>query len=263
MIRSPSVEPSDTCLEVSEIRSRGGALSEAARAHAETCPICRAGAEAPSGEGLDLFDGVLAEVQAERGLTATLRSLPTGLRLGVAALFVVLAAGVVIVAAPRWHHAEVPVARVALVVSVLLSLLAVALRLALRPLQAPAPAPSVGMLGFLLGALAPVVFALLPVGGPAVSEPPGVSPGRAIAWCFGAGAIVGGLAVALLRALDRGAHGSSGAALLAATAGGLVANTVLELHCAITDRTHLLLAHAGVALAIVLVYGILFRPRPR
>jgi hypothetical protein len=157
---------------------------------------------------------------------------------------------------PRWHRAPVPVSHVVLVVSVLSALLAVSLRLGLRPLQAPPTSAQLGI-ATLIGAIAaPFLFAILPIAGSDVQHLPGVSDTSATAWCFGIGAFVGVLVVVGLRALDRGAHGSRSAALFAAAAGGLAANVALELHCALTVRSHLVIGHAGVALALLLAYGL-------
>jgi len=64
------------------------------------------------------------------------------------------------------------------------------------------------------------------------------------------------LVVLVLRALDRTAHDSRPAGVLAAVTGGVAGNPALERHCPVTAPAHLLLGHATVGLMLVLAYGL-------
>lgn len=77
--------------------------------------------------------------------------------------------------------------------------------------------------------------------------------------CFLFGAVPGGLLVFALRALDRNAHGGTDVAILAAVGGGLAGNAALELHCPSAAPLHLLLGHATIGIALVVLYGVVRR----
>ncbi|HEX7668562.1 MAG TPA: hypothetical protein VF395_03215, partial [Polyangiaceae bacterium] len=207
-----------------------------------------------AGDSAALFVAVQADLSHERGPAAWLRGLPTRNRLALAAVFSAALVATIGVTLPRSRFGPMPPSRVVLVVTVLAAVLALTLRLALRPLQAAPLSRTLSGVCFAAGLVLPLLFAA----GPFPTEfalSPGVSFVSAALGCFLLGAITGGLVVVLLRALDRGAHGSRRMALLAATAGGLAANAALELHCPVTAPAHLLVGHAAVALALVLFYG--------
>lgn len=247
------------CLEVREALAKGDPLSAGAEAHRAACPVCGASTEAASDDGgAALFTAVRVELGKEHGPSAWLRGLATRERVVGGALWAAMLVAVIAVTMPRGRFAPVPMNRVVLVVSVLGALLALTLRFGLRPLQTPPPAPMVALACFLGGLIAPFLFAL----GPSMEaiDLPNASVAGARG-CFYVGAAIGALVIVALRALDRGAHRSRNAALFAATAGGLAANAALELHCPSTAPAHLLLGHASVALALVLVYGAFSRQR--
>jgi hypothetical protein len=245
------------CLDVREAVAKGDPLSADAEAHRAACPVC--GASMPTGGdegGAALLTAIGGELGKERGASAWLRSLATRERVVGAALWVALLVTVIAVTLPRGRFAPVPMNRVVLVVTVMGALLALTLRLGLRPLQVPPPPPRVAIACFLGGLLAPSLFAFGPSMEAVDTPSAGIAGARG---CFFIGAAIGALVVIALRVLDRGAHRSRGAALFAATAGGLAANAALELHCPSTAPVHLLLGHASVALVLVLVYGSLSR----
>src|SRR5689334_1796554 len=83
------------CLDVEEARRAGRSLGDAARAHADACPVCALSAEGGSLPGFDtatLFAAVEADVSSDRGPIGTLRALPTRLRAVLALAVAALAA---------------------------------------------------------------------------------------------------------------------------------------------------------------------------
>jgi len=258
------VDRSVNCVDVREARLRGVALSENASEHARQCPICSAAtAEESSGADAgfeDLWKSIDGAMGRERGITAWLRSRATPVRLAIATGWIALLAMIFGAGIPRTRFAEVPVERVAVVLGALAVLAAVLLRVGLRPAQAPAP-PDRSVTLIIAGALLlPVVTAFLPAGAHRVDHYVEYTRTQATIGCFVIGAMTGVLAVVMLRALDRTAHDSRPASLLAAVTGGIAANLALELHCPVTAPAHLLSGHATVGLALVLVYGLLRRP---
>lgn len=266
MTRTERVDPIPRgCLEVREALAKGDPLSGAAEVHVAGCVICTGLSTEPSetdDDGAALFATVQAELNDERGLVAWLRSLPTQTRVVAAAAVAAGLIALIGVTLPRGRFAPMPIDRVVLVVTVLGALLALTLRLGLRPLQAAPPSAGLSLACVVGGLLLPFLFALVPFS-TKVAGIPGVSFARITSGCFFLGATAGTLVVVALRALDRGAHGSRSAVLLAATAGGLTASAALELHCPATAPAHLLLGHATVALVLVLVYGAVSRQSAR
>ncbi|HVW30106.1 MAG TPA: hypothetical protein VHC69_32330 [Polyangiaceae bacterium] len=253
MNRMPPVPELD-CVDVQEALFAGRALSAAEAEHAASCPVCSQtlpkGDLAPSAP---LLAAVESAVRHETGFVAGLRALPTSTRMlsGIvaAALFAVGMAST----RPRWAFGPVPVRHVALVLGVLAVLLAALLRLTLRPLQLAAPNARLVRASVATALLVPVFFALTPPGAEAL---PLGTPGMvgAALGCFVFGAIPGVLLVVALRALDRNAHRAVDVAVLAAACGGLAGNAALEMHCPSVAPLHLLLGHASVGVALVVVY---------
>jgi hypothetical protein len=252
MNRTPRVDPSDYCVVVRDSRSRGEALSPEAAEHAEGCPVCRADPESLAASPWDPeaeFASLATSLSSEQGLLGRLRETRTTSRLlaatGVA--FLVLA-GVGFVT-PRSRIAPMPVTRVVLVVSVLSVLFALGTRLVLRPMQSPPPSRRVLSLALLGGLLAPFLFA-------AVSTDSHAAEYSASALrCFLVGGALGAGFVGLLYAFDRGELASSATGPIAAVAGGLGANAALELHCASSDPVHLMLGHATIGVALLLLFA--------
>jgi hypothetical protein len=210
-----------------------------------------------SGTGeVALFSSVEAALRNEVGLSARLRGLPSSARFLIAAAWGAALVTLTTVLTPRSAHGPMPVTQIVLALGVFAVLLALVVRLGLRPLQARPARGAVALACFLAGLFAPALFAVLPNGGTLVRSVPGVTDLAAGVWCFVIGSVVGILLVVGMRILDRGAHRSVVHALFAATAGGLLGNASLELHCPITEPIHLLLGHATVGLALVTGYAI-------
>lgn len=258
MKHTPGVDELD-CVDVREALFAGRPLSAAEAEHAATCPIC---SQAPGGgEALEppLFAELEDAVRRERGFTAWLRSLPTPVRffaaIDSAAVFILA----MVLARPRWAFGPMPLFRVVPVVAVLAAELGVVLWLALRPLQAAPPNRKLVLGSIFAGLLVPVVFAMLPPDAPAVAAPTASEMTTAMVACFLFGAVPGGLLVFALRALDRNGHGGTDVSVLAAVGGGLAGNAALELHCPSAAPVHLLLGHATLGIALVVLYGVVRR----
>lgn len=257
------VDRSVNCVDVREARLRGAALSPEATEHARRCPICSADADddAEAAAGLDaLFGGVAETLGREKGVIAWLRSRSTPVRLLLGAVWMSALAVLFGLGIPRTRFAPVPVERVTVVLGVLAVLAAVLLRVGLRPTQAPAPNDRSILLAIVTGLLLPVAAAFLPPGAHAFDHYVQYTRTQATIGCFVIGGITGALAVFMLRALDRTAHDSRPASVLAAVTGGIAGNLALELHCPVTSPAHLLMGHATVGFLLVLLYGLARRP---
>lgn len=209
-------------------------------------------ASASSDELWAVIEGV---VRAETGPRAWLRSRPTRQRLAITVVVAVAAVGLAGLK-PRADWAAYP----RLSVSVWFSLYSLGvlacLRVMLAPLGKPRPPSSLlaGMgvlalglpLVYALGLLAPVVHAAGGASGHDVMK-------RA-AGCFTYGLGMSAPFLALTWALERGHRLPSRTVLLAAAAGGLVANLALLVHCPMNDQEHLLLGHAPIGFATFLVF---------
>ena len=199
----------------------------------------------------------------ERGLRARLRGLSRQARLAlVAALFAAFALAVFALY-PRHDLAIFPLARLLGGLGGFTVLALLAVWHAMRPLYRP-PAPrwvSVAVLGAGLGALG--VWVALPEV-PTVGVPDPHSP-RWMVHCLILGAVAGAALVWMARALDRGGRTGMDMALYGAAFGGLSANVGLLLFCPINAPIHLLLGHAMVpiALIVLLAIGTSAIPRPR
>lgn len=264
MKRTPVVDRSVNCVDVREARLRGAPLSAEASEHASVCPVCSADAprdDLSADAGLEaLFHGIEAKLKRERGISAWLRSRATPTRLLIAAGWVVALTVLSGLGIPRTRFAPIPAERVVLVLSALAVLAALLLRLGLRPAQVPAVNDRSVFAILAVGLLFPVLAAFLPAGPHPFDHYPQYTQTQATVGCFVIGATTGALVVFLLRALDRAAHGTRMAGLVAAVAGGVAGNLALELHCPVTAPAHLLLGHATVGLTLVLLYGLARRP---
>jgi uncharacterized membrane protein len=130
------------------------------------------------------------------------------------------------------------------------------LRVGLRPAHIPAPPDRSLLVIIAAGLLLPIVTALLPAGAHSFDHYVQYTQTQATVGCFVIGAFTGVLVVLVLRALDRTAHDSRPAGVLAAVTGGVAGNLALELHCPVTAPAHLLLGHATVGFMLVLAYGL-------
>ena len=200
--------------------------------------------------GLDL-DRMQAELQGqlarERGIAAWLRSRPTPVRATLAGLVLGLLVVTTMLLWPRPDYTVYPPARMLLALAPIAGLLAVELVLVMWPLQLPA-APRWLVNAALIGP--PLVLAGLYALPPAHTDHPrSLVPdgfGSMLAGtvrCLVVGSLLGAGVFALFRALDRG---GARRRLLMAAGAGLAANLLLQLHCAVTAPSHLLIGHFGV-----------------
>lgn len=202
-------------------------------------------------------DALLVELrrrlEREQGLAGSLRSLPTWGRLLVGFGAIAAAAVAVLALQPRPDLDAYPRVRMGLAVCLLGGLAAASVVFALRPLHKPALPRDPSLALLLGGLLATFGLAALPAAH-TIQQGRGIDSGefldRAMD-CFGYGALAALPIFVLLRLLDRGGHHSLARALLAAGAGGLSANLLLQLHCSGTSPGHLLLGHASVAAAVI------------
>lgn len=220
------------------------------------------GADVPPAE----LDGMLGEVEeeiagADRSPWFWLRSRATGLRRAMA--FAVAATVVAVGGALtlRADFAELPIAWTLTAVGSLAVLLSASVWLALRPLHRPPLPPWVR--STLIGAslVATCALALL---APADTVAGDQGLLAHVTPCLVYGLLTGVPVYLVLRLLDRG---SSALAILAACAGGLAGNLVLQLHCPRNDAEHLMAAHFAVVLLFVgglgAVHWVLRRLRER
>jgi len=273
------------CAELRDALVRGQTLDTAdVSAHTAACAACAElvsdggslgrqlaeGREWPSSGALEeLFAGVNRTVEAEQGLAARLRSLPTELRIAIGLGAALLIAIGELLFRPRVDLNVYPLGELLFEVVVYGLVLGLATRMSLRPMQRRAPAQWVRILVMLLALAVPVLCACL---APAHGSHPASLEGTAGEFvpralrCFGFGAMLGGLMIVLLRALDRGAHGAVGIVIVAASLAGLAANLALHLHCPITHPAHLFAGHVTVGFALVFAYACVahvLAPRPR
>jgi hypothetical protein len=263
MRRTPVVDRSVNCVDVREARLRGTPLSAEAAAHASECPICSADTEEGAGETSELdelFRDIETKLGHEKGVLGWARSRSTTTRLLIAASAVTGLTALSAVGIPRTRFAPLPTERVVVVMGALAVLAAMMLRVGLRPAQTQAPPDRSLFIIVAAGLLLPVVTAFLPPGAHPFHEYVQYTQTEATIGCFVIGAVTGALVVFVLRALDRTAHDSRPARVLAAVTGGVAGNLALELHCPVTAPAHLLLGHATVGMMLVLVYGLVKRP---
>jgi hypothetical protein len=167
-----------------------------------------------------------------------------GLCVALAALLL----AIVGVLAPRPDLTAYPPGRMLTVFAGLGALLLVSVRLSLRPLHRPPP-PAPAVLSVLaLSVAAAAGFSLLPAAHvllPHTSPAPELGLWQHVRPCLAFGFALGLPLFAALRFFDRGVRLG---AWPAAAALGLLGNLALQLHCPITEPSHLLLGHATVGL---------------
>lgn len=200
----------------------------------------------------DLRLSLDTELAKERGPSAFLRSRSTPLRvllLGVTLLGLAL---LTLLLRGRADLAVYPLPRMLLLVALMALWFLASAWLALWPLSRPA-LPSGLLKGFI--AFGPVLLLML-YSLPAAHtdhvaslQPPGTVALllRALP-CLAFGAVIAAGTYSLLRAFDRGGQRAN---LLMASAGGLAANLLLQLHCPVTAPEHMLVGHLGAALAVL------------
>lgn len=259
------------CRDIEDRIARGETPSSVSeRAHLEECESCRllvaddghlgrALGEAPRAE-LDLAglrESVNAELDAEVGPVAYLRSRTTFVRAAVTVAVAALVALVVLRVAPRSDLSLYPMPRMALALALLLVPLLVALVVVLRPLQRHALPNALVWGALILGVATPWVLALLPRAHALHPDALGGDGSDRVALalrCLAFGIATGLPVLLALWAFDRGAHAALRRALVAAAAAGLMGNLVLQGHCPITSPSHLALGHATVGLVLLAAY---------
>jgi hypothetical protein len=209
--------------------------------------------DSPPGAELDaLFRDTLGRVQAERGLSAYLRSRTTLVRVLCAVALVVALAAAAALAFLRPDFSVYPQLRMVLVLAVIVGGLGVNAWLALRPLQLPALPAWAAPISAAAALVALLAFYMLPApetGHPASVHAPGAAAllARALP-CIGIGT---GLGLVVFLAFTLLHRGGVWRGLAIAAAAGLTANLVLQLHCPLTAPGHMIAAHLGVALLLV------------
>lgn len=200
----------------------------------------------------DLLGGVQAQIAAERGPRAWLRSRATPVRLWLAFALPVLFAVGTVLGFMRPDIAVYPASRMLVALSGMVGLFALEVRAALRPLHRPARpawASAATLAAAVLGLLALYLLPFMHVqpGAPQAQDLPALLAGARP--CLVLGLVVGSGVFLALGALDRG---GARRAPLRAAAGGLCANLVLQLHCPNSATPHVLLGHYA---ALVLLAG--------
>ncbi len=189
------------------------------------------------------FAGVFERIEAEDSQPLSkLKSQPTWVRRAIALSVIAVIVMIAGPLAPRADIGTYPVVRMALHVGALLGLAGLCAWVALKPLHVPAwsHAKCWAAIGFATSCT--FILCVLPQ---VESTMVGSAGG-----CFAFGTLLSIPIFAFVRQLDRGAVLS---AVLAGAAGGLVGNVVLQLHCPVTERGHLLTGHFLVLVAFVLV----------
>jgi hypothetical protein len=258
------------CAEIRESFLRGALPPNAALdAHLAGCPHCRELFEqdAELGRSLasatlaapmadDFFAQVEARVARETGPRAWLRSRPSKLRFLVLVLSALLAVAVGAGLNLRPDIAAYPSARLL----ALLALYSFGVLLAFKKelfVFAPGKA-GVDHTLLALGALGlPFVLAFAPA-----TDQVRVAGLAGALGCFSYGALLTLPTALLIWALDRDDRPSVRTVLLSAAALGLSANLLLELHCPNGDLMHVLLGHASLGLAWLLLWALTRRLSP-
>jgi hypothetical protein len=179
---------------------------------------------------------------------ASVRQRPAWQRnlLGVVSLVVLV--GSTFAAFPRTDVAHYPLGRLGLELGAFVAAFALCLAVATRGAHLP-ELPRRRTYG--LAALAVLVVAAVGLLPPAHLHDPYGSRGLGefFSHCGLVGVVLALPVYVLIRLLDRG---SSLGALAAASAAGLAANTMLQAHCPVVDRAHMLLGHAMVGVWLLL-----------
>lgn len=248
---------------------------EAVDAHCRTCQACEALLADNSALGSALcgpdevtdaasLDSMLADVKGsivgERGGTAWLRALPTRWRQTLAAALVVAVAAVFALFSPRGDLDTYPLLAWVAVLGATAAVLLLAVYYSLLPLHRGAPRRWVVPLLVVLALLVPACSALVP----GLAGLHGHDDGKLLAGivgCMAVGSVLGMPILLMTWALDRGAHGCLGRALLAACGAGLMGNIVLQIHCQCVRPLHVLAGHAVLVVLFVGAYGVVRRLR--
>jgi hypothetical protein len=197
----------------------------------------------------------------ERGLIASLRSLPTHQRVSlVLALSVLVTVGALLLT-PRGDLAAYPAARMAITLAILFTVTAFASWRLLRPLHLPPPRRAGSTVLLVGGMLMPFVMSVLPLGH--IGHPPGLGAEFVFGCmrCLLFGGALGLPVLILALTMRRAAVDGAAVAALAGVAAGLTGNLVLQVHCPITDQAHLLGGHALLLVVLAAAAWLWRRPR--
>lgn len=259
---------SERPLDCAEIRAgflTGGVpTGPAVEDHLRSCPTCRAlfddearlgrslaGSLLPQPAASNLFAVVQRDIEAETGLRARLRSLPTSTRLAI-----VFGTALVIVGwhALLWPRQPLggPYSPVALwlLLAALLAALFFGARWLLRGVTSAASGRERVLALSLLGV--PALVALVaPLG--AVHAPEALAAWGSPGVCFSYGALSGVPLLVLFWLFERRDRVPLPALAAAGALSGIAANALLHCHCASANLPHLLLGHATIGAAWALL----------
>jgi hypothetical protein len=263
-----------TAVECAEIRSGfvRGQLPEglAVAEHLRGCATCRELFEGGASLGRALSVGVVAppqadqllqqvsaELDAEVGVRARVRSLPTPTRVVALAAMAVALAGYQLLMNRRADYTSYsPFAFWGIALLLLLALSAggwVLLRGVLAPLGATRSRWVVPLL-----LLVPLLVAVLAPLGVGAGEPgPDATEWAGAGSCFSYGAALVAPVLLLLWLLDRRDALPLSVLIAAGGVAGLAANLLLHVHCPSVQLAHLLLGHASIGAAWAVVLGLL------
>jgi hypothetical protein len=202
---------------------------------------------APSASDAELAElrgRIAADLEGEKTFLGRLRALKTIQRTALVIGMMIVVTVLTVATTPRHDLAAYPMGRMAAALLVLAFVSGAASWRLLRPLYAPPPNVWVSRSLLIMGVLTPVVLALMPLDHAGGAAGEGAAFAAACGKCLGFGGILG-LPVLVLAFLVRRAHVDGAAiAALAGVAAGLTGNLTLQVHCPITEPTHLLLGHA-------------------
>lgn len=204
----------------------------------------------PSGEAEALWAGVRAATVAARPTWRDrLRELPTGARVTIAlGIALTLAAMMVLVVGVREVGPGAATERVVLALSGLTLLAAASFAVSLRGIhRRPLKGWAWAVIG--LGLAVPFVLAVMPAGEVGLER--GVGFG-----CLTIGIAAGALVSVPVFLMQRASVPVMARACAAMAGGGLVAFSLLELHCPSRDVTHLVVGHALVGVVLVVAAGV-------
>lgn len=190
----------------------------------------------------------------EKGILATLRTLPTWARFTILAVTVTtMVDGVFVLSGPVGKGAYPPVALAIWSLSYA-ALLALVVSRALRPLHRSMEPAGREMAVAAACFMVPFIGALIPAHPLLRSVDTAGSGGD----CLALGVALGAAVVLVMRALDRAPESTFRSATIVAAAGGLAANLVLAFYCRRTYPPHLAIEHAPIGVLLLFVCRLVF-----
>ncbi len=183
------------------------------------------------------------DLRAEQGVVGRLRSLRTTHKVLIILAVIALVTAFAVVTKPRSDLSAYPGVRMGVTLLVLSMVSGAATWRLLRPLHAPPPNVWMSRALLVLGVLTPVVLALFPIDHVGAPAGEGVAFAAACGKCLGYGGAFGLPVLILAFAVRRSRVDGAAVAALAGIAAGLTGNLTLQVHCPITDPSHLLVGH--------------------